>query len=334
MTCTTSPCKITPWHNCRKLIYSSSSLLKLFELTYRLKFFAVLSICFAQMSLLQLKKDNDHCRWADQEKQRKKSSVFMRFHQHGGQKFKSKCLLLMKPLHLSSVLVEYLSNLSIHQFILEHTFWENWRYFPFLFAQERNAENAIEALKEYEPEMGKVYRMNRKAVQMIKARDIVPGDIVEVAGEWDVPLLSIHEWRKIAASSPTQGSCMCEKWWGVPCIPAPVRFSVLWVHHLDAAGCFSAPHSHHSRITCTYWQLPCWKITRVWEARAKNRLVVTLAPEHLCMPDTQSAQRTWHPSQHVRFWESNPGAPHLSLAPPVLGRQGVLCVCWWERVHS
>lgn len=48
--------------------------------------------------------------------------------------------------------------------------------------QERNAEDAIEALKEYEPEMGKVYRQDRKTVQRIKAREIVPGDIVEVAG--------------------------------------------------------------------------------------------------------------------------------------------------------
>lgn len=49
--------------------------------------------------------------------------------------------------------------------------------------QERNAESAIEALKEYEPEMGKVYRTDRKSVQRIKAREIVPGDVVEVSGK-------------------------------------------------------------------------------------------------------------------------------------------------------
>uniref|UniRef100_A0A8C7HGC5 Calcium-transporting ATPase n=1 Tax=Oncorhynchus kisutch TaxID=8019 RepID=A0A8C7HGC5_ONCKI len=53
--------------------------------------------------------------------------------------------------------------------------------------QERNAESAIEALKEYEPEMGKVYRSDRKNVQMIKAREIVPGDVVEVSVGDKVP---------------------------------------------------------------------------------------------------------------------------------------------------
>jgi len=47
--------------------------------------------------------------------------------------------------------------------------------------QERNAESAIEALKEYEPEMGKVVRANKQGVQKLRAREIVPGDIVEVS---------------------------------------------------------------------------------------------------------------------------------------------------------
>lgn len=72
--------------------------------------------------------------------------------------------------------------------------------FPHPSTQERNAENAIEALKEYEPEMGKVYRMNRKAVQRIKAREIVPGDIVEVAGK-----LRLRPARLIYAASTSGG---------------------------------------------------------------------------------------------------------------------------------
>jgi len=47
--------------------------------------------------------------------------------------------------------------------------------------QELNAESAIEALKEYEPEMGKVIRADKDGVQKVRAKEIVPGDIVEVS---------------------------------------------------------------------------------------------------------------------------------------------------------
>lgn len=62
--------------------------------------------------------------------------------------------------------------------------------------QEKNAEDAIEALKEYEPEMGKVIRKSKHGVQRVRAREIVPGDIVEISiGDKvpaDIRLIKVH----------------------------------------------------------------------------------------------------------------------------------------------
>ena len=58
--------------------------------------------------------------------------------------------------------------------------------FTFVCLQERNAEDAIEALKEYEPEIAKVLRKSHRTVQRIKARELVPGDVCEISGKLTV----------------------------------------------------------------------------------------------------------------------------------------------------
>lgn len=47
--------------------------------------------------------------------------------------------------------------------------------------------------------MGKVYRQDKKSVQRVRARDIVPGDIVEVAGKNSKNIKHGVSYRETAA---------------------------------------------------------------------------------------------------------------------------------------
>ena len=53
-----------------------------------------------------------------------------------------------------------------------------------------------------------MYRQDRKSVQRIKARDIVPGDIVEVAGKILKILLKILRKQKNCIGTPMNFRCV------------------------------------------------------------------------------------------------------------------------------
>jgi len=55
-------------------------------------------------------------------------------------------------------------------------------------------------LKEYEPEIAKVMRQNHRGIQRLKARELVPGDVVDVSGKMYSALASLSSSETICGA--------------------------------------------------------------------------------------------------------------------------------------
>ena len=51
-------------------------------------------------------------------------------------------------------------------------------------------------MKEYEPEIAKVSRQNHRGIQRLKARELVPGDVVDVSGmTWQSKVTATYTYQ-------------------------------------------------------------------------------------------------------------------------------------------
>lgn len=119
--------------------------------------------------------------------------------------------------------------------------------------------------------MGKVYRQDKKSVQRVKARDIVPGDIVEVAGKWKEtlrndkisPLVAVNEVEVCAVELCIRGG------------------------NETVASLFSRPWKKHLHLCSPLWLLSQWKIFGVSSCQSSTLIM-------LCSMNSITFDLTFH----------------------------------------